>query len=392
MKQLIKHIFNNLRYMDKQLFFASTILIIFGLFNIVTASSREAISIEAPLYYYFFKHAQMLLIGLFLGLIIINTESKHYKPFVIVAYIAICALLFYLTFYGVSNRGAKNWITIGPITFQPSELAKPIIIVILALLFEKFYKFFKTKDVNHYNQIATIFFAVIIPSAFIFLQKDLGTMLIILIIFAFMFATSPILKKEKIKSVLFVTVFGTLGCLLISAVSGKKLLSEAQMERFNYINPCSNYETSGYQICNGFIAINDGGLFGLGIGKSKQKYSYIPEPHTDSIFAIIVEEYGLIFCLFIFFDYVYILWRILEISSSSHTIRGRYICLGVATYLFAHIFINLGGLFGLIPLTGVPLPFLSYGGSFLISAVCSLCLVQRICIEKKKNIKNLQKN
>ena len=389
MKRLIKHIFNNLRYMDKQLFFASTILIIFGLFNIVTASSREAISIEAPLYYYFFKHGQMLLIGLFLGLIILNTDSKHYKLWTMIAYIAICICLFYLAFYGVSNRGAKNWIKIGPITFQPSEFIKPIIIVLLALLFEKFYKFFKTKNINHYNKIAVIFFTICIPSSFVFLQKDFGTMLIILIIFIFMFVTSPIFKKEKLNSALFVVVCGTLGCLLVSAVTGKKLLSEAQLDRFNYINPCKNYETSGYQICNGFIAINDGGLFGLGIGKSKQKYSYIPEPHTDSIFAIIVEEYGLIFCLFILFDYAYILWRILEISSGAHTIRGRYICLGVATYLFAHIFINLGGLFGLIPLTGVPLPFLSYGGSFLISAVCALCLVQRICIEKKKSIKNL---
>ena len=163
--------------------------------------------------------------------------------------------------------------------------------------------------------------------------------------------------------------------------AGGKVLSEAQLERFNFFNPCKNYETSGYQICNSFIAINDGGLTGLGIGKSKQKYSYIPEPHTDSVFAIIAEENGLIFCAFIFIGYMVILWRILEISSRATTIRGRYISLGVATYFFAHIFINLGGLFGIIPLTGVPLPFLSYGGSFLISSICSLCLVQRVSIE-----------
>lgn len=124
-------------------------------------------------------------------------------------------------------------------------------------------------------------------------------------------------------------------------------------------------------------------MFGLGIGKSKQKYSYIPEPHTDSVFAIIAEENGVIRCTFIFLAYIFILFRILKISMKTNTIRGKYICLGVASYIFIHIFINLGGLFGIIPLTGVPLPFLSYGGSFAISLLCSLALVQRIHIETK---------
>ena len=199
-------------------------------------------------------------------------------------------------------------------------------------------------------------------------------MLIICIIFIVLFLASPILRIEKVKTSMTVLVAVTIGILILMVGAGGKLLSEAQLERFNFFNPCKNYETSGYQICNSFIAINDGGLTGLGIGKSKQKYSYIPEPHTDSVFAIIAEENGLIFCAFIFIGYMVILWRILEISSRATTIRG-------ATYFFAHIFINLGGLFGIIPLTGVPLPFLSYGGSFLISSICSLCLVQRVSIE-----------
>ena len=171
--------------------------------------------------------------------------------------------------------------------------------------------------------------------------------------------------------------------------TGHEILTEEQLSRFDFFNPCSNYEDGGYQICNGFIAIHDGGLFGLGIGKSKQKYSYIPEPHTDSVFAIIVEEYGLIFSLGILLIFLIILYRILRISAQASTLRGRYIALGVATYMFLHILINLGGLFGIMPLTGVPLPFLSYGGSFTISLICSLAMVQRIHIETKR--KNLQK-
>lgn len=381
MKQLFRRIFKDFKYMDKQLLICSLIMIAYGLLNIVTASSREAVDKEVPLYYFFFKQSMMLIIGFIAGFIIVKTDSKNYSFIAKLSFVIIGICLVYLSLYGNSNRGAKNWVSIFGITFQPSELAKPVIIVCLSLLFEKYYTFFKTKGINHYNKIAIILFVGLAFAAIIFLQKDLGTMLIICTIFVVLFLASPIPRLEKVRTSLTVITVGALGILVIMVGTGGKILSEAQIERFNFFNPCKNYETSGYQICNSFIAINDGGLTGLGIGKSKQKYSYIPEPHTDSVFAIIAEENGLIFCTFIFIGYVIILWRILEISSKATTIRGRYMALGVATYFFAHIFINLGGLFGLIPLTGVPLPFLSYGGSFIISAICSLCLVQRVCIE-----------
>ena len=125
----------------------------------------------------------------------------------------------------------------------------------------------------------------------------------------------------------------------------------------------------------------------MGIGKSKQKYSYIPEPHTDSVFAIISEEFGLIWDIILLTLLTLVLKRILDLSSKANTLRGKYICLGVATYIFMHIIVNLGGLFGLIPLTGVPLPFLSYGGSFTLSLIISLAIIQRIYIETNKKMK-----
>jgi len=207
-------------------------------------------------------------------------------------------------------------------------------------------------------------------------------MLITIIIFGIMFLSSPIKKIDKLRTIGLVVGVVIVGISMIVLKQGY-LLTDAQMSRFSFFNPCSRYETNGYQVCNGFIALNDGGLFGVGIGKSKQKYSYIPEPHTDSIFAIIGEEYGLLTCSIIFIGYAFILFRILKISLNTKSIKGKYITLGIACYIFMHIFINLGGLFGLIPLTGVPLPFLSYGGSYLISLMCSLAVVQRIHIEDK---------
>ena len=172
--------------------------------------------------------------------------------------------------------------------------------------------------------------------------------------------------------------------LIVMYNSPNSILNEARLSRFTtFLDPCGNYENGGYQVCNSYIAINDGGLWGLGIGKSKQKYSYIPEPHTDSAFAIIAEEYGIYRSVFIFILYGILLYRIAIIGSKAASLRGRYICVGIISYIFIHIFVNLGGMFGLIPLTGVPLPFLSYGGSFVLSLIASLAIVQRICIESK---------
>ena len=181
---------------------------------------------------------------------------------------------------------------------------------------------------------------------------------------------------------MIVTVIGVVAAFCFLAITGY-LLSGAQMSRFDFFNPCSKYTSTGYQVCNAYIAINNGGLTGVGLGKSTQKYSYIPEPHTDMVFSIISEENGVIIGGLIFILYTILLFRILKLSMKAKRISHKYMCIGFATYIFLHILINLGGLFGLIPLTGVPLPFLSYGGSFTLSLIASLAVVQRIHIEMR---------
>ncbi len=383
-----KSLFKLLKDLDKPLLIASAALFIFGLLNIVTASSRAAVvNYDVSIYYYFYRQLAFIIIGLIAGAIIIKTDTKYYKVIVPVLFVAAIALnLWALTFEELS--GSKNWIDLKVIKLQPSEFSKPIIICLLAILFEKNYRKLRTVNIKHYDIIATMLLIAMIIPAIIVLQKDFGTLLIILFIIGMMFLASPILKIDKIKTFLFMLVLGGLALLVIYNVQGY-ILNDARISRFtSFLDPCGNYENGGYQVCNSYIAINDGGLWGLGIGKSKQKYSYIPEPHTDSAFAIIAEEYGVYRSVFIFILYAIVLYRIAVIGSKAASLRGRYICVGIISYIFIHIFINLGGMFGLIPLTGVPLPFLSYGGSFVLSLLASLAIVQRICIESKnKKIK-----
>ena len=384
MKKFLKNLKNLFSKMDRFLFIVTILFFLFGLLNIVTASSREAVvRYEVSTYHYFFKQLEMLIGGLIISYIILNMRTKVYKNLIWFGYALALILVILLFPFGKEVNGATNWLPVpGLGTIQPSELAKPVMIVLFAILFEQNYRILNSDNPKKWPKISLILLIAFIIPVLTFVQKDLGGALIMLGIFGILFLSSPIRRIDKVK--IIVLMFGV--CIMImSAVVMRQgyLLSDAQLSRFDFFNPCSKYETTGYQVCNGFIALNDGGLFGLGIGKSKQKYSYIPEPHTDSIFAIIGEEYGAIKCSFIFMAYVFVLFRILKIATSATTIRGRYMCLGIATYIFLHIFINLGGLFGIIPLTGVPLPFLSYGGTYAISLMCSLAVVQRVHIETK---------
>lgn len=376
-----------IKSMDKPLFVITALLFIFGLLNIVSASSQTAVlKYNSDLYSYFFRQLITIILGVIVGMVIIKTPSKSYKLlgplfFIIVA---LASLAVSFTSLGATYSGNNNWINIGGFTFQPSEFAKPVMIVFVSILFEKFYTKLRSKKIDQrdkYDMIAKIMIVGLFFPAIIFLQRDLGTMIVITTIFIILFLASPILRIDKLRAIGLCLIVGV---LMLFILMGKgSLFSDAQSSRFNFFNPCKNYEDGGYQICNGFIAINSGGLLGQGIGESKQ-ISYIPESHTDSVFAIIAEQYGLIVTTLIFILFAVVLKRILNIASKSQTLRGRYICLGVASYIFLHILINLGGLFGVMPLTGIPLPFLSYGGSFTISLICSLAIVQRIAIENKK--------
>ena len=201
----------------------------------------------------------------------------------------------------------------------------------------------------------------------------------------FTFLTVPFEKESSVQIIKFVGVAGLLAAAIL-LYSGSDIFNSTQLARLKFQNPCERYmEDTGYQVCNGFIAYHNGGLFGVGLGNSSQKYLYLPEAHTDFIFPILVEELGLIVGILIILGYVYMLYRILKIAKNADSIRNSIICYGTFIYLLMHLLINLMGTLALIPLTGVPLPFLSYGGSFNMNVVAMLFVVQRIAVENKQN-------
>lgn len=372
--------------LDKPLLIVSSILFIFGLIMILSASSMESyMRYNYSPYHYFFRELIFIIIGFVISLFLILFPTKNYKKIDIFSMIVIIVLLIGLLVYGYAANNAVSWYKIGPITIQPSEFAKLAVIIYLACYYDKN----KDKMNIQWNIIMPLLFIMIIV-VLIAIQPDMGTALIIVLMTLIIFYGVPINKKSRS---MFNKIFigGLIIVIIVFITSGSKLLKNYQLERFNFLDPCERYqEDSGYQLCNSFIAFKNGGISGEGLGNSTQKYLYLPESYTDFIFPIIVEEWGLIVGILILITYMFILFRIIKISRRATNLRNSLICYGVFAYLLVHIMVNLMGVMGLVPLTGVPLPFLSYGGSYTICLMMSLAIVQRIAIEsnKKNNTKN----
>lgn len=375
----MKKIFGN---MDKPLFFLTVVYSILGLVMILSASSVSAVlryGVSAS--YFFFRQLIFIVASFTVGIGFVlkfpTSKYKYVTPFLV---IGIVGALIGLFVYGIITNGAQSWYDLGFFNLQPSEFAKSILIIYMAVFYSKS---LKKKKPLYYNLIPVAIAVLIF--VLVAMQPDLGGAVIIAGITFFLFNIVPIDKKGKMK---LIKVLGV-GAVLVGGLvlySGSDLLNSMQMSRLNFKSPCSRYtEDTGYQVCNGFIAIHNGGLFGRGLGNSTQKYLYLPESHTDFIFPILVEELGAIVGILVIIGYGFILYRILKIAKNADNPRGSILAYGYFLLILLHLLINFMGILALIPLTGVPVPFLSYGGSFNINIIIMSFVVQRVAVETKEN-------
>ncbi len=366
--------------LDKPLLITTIVFSIFGLIMILSASSMESyMRYDYSPYHYFFRQLIFLIVGVIVFLFVIIFPTKNYKKFSVFLITIITLALVGLLIYGYAANNAVSWYKIGPVTIQPSEFAKLAIIIYLSVYYEK-----HRDDMDEQLYILKPILFIIIVVGLVAIQPDMGTALIITFITLIVFYGVPISKKNRsMFNKIFIGGVIVVGLVLITA--GNRLLKSYQLERFNFLNPCERYqEDSGYQLCNSFIAFKNGGLDGQGLGASTQKYLYLPESYTDFIYPIIVEEWGLMVGIIILIGYMVMLFRVIKVARRATCLRNSLICYGVFAYLLTHIMINLGGVMGLIPLTGVPLPFLSYGGSYVVCLFIAMGLVQRVSIENNK--------
>ena len=377
----MKDIFKKL---DKPLLILTILFAAIGLVMIFSSSSIAAVlQYKSTEYHFFYKQALVISVGIILSLIIYAIPTKWYKSLSLIGLGIIIIVLLGLKTYGQVTNSARSWFKIAGFSIQPSEFAKTVIILYLATWYGSKKKFKSIFDT----------FLPLIPCIVIFFlvasEPDLGTACIIGCICMFIFFTLPFNKNKPMFFIKLITITLIIGGIIFLNTNTEflnKFLTSTQASRFNFKQPCSRYlEETGYQVCNGYIAINNGGLLGVGLGKSTQKYLYLPEAHTDFIFPILVEELGLIVGGLVLIGYGVILYRILKIAKMADNPRGAILAFGTFLMLLFHLLVNFMGILALIPLTGVPVPFLSYGGSYTINVFIMIFVVQRVAIETKNN-------
>ncbi|WP_026858494.1 FtsW/RodA/SpoVE family cell cycle protein [Jeotgalicoccus psychrophilus] len=375
--QFIKNFFNYVKsyskYVDFLILIAYVALSLIGLVMIYSASMVSAQMQFGDAENFYSKQLVIIILGFSLVFFMTYFMSGNFfkmKGVQLIMLISIIFLLLFTMFFGSEINGQKNWIDLGFFNLQSSEFFKIIAILYLAYIYNKREKRIDSDDITSIIPLAFI----LIVSGMVMLH-DFGTWLVIaaMIIGTFLYIRIPV------KAILWTGVLvGGVGAAIagITFLVKGSILNEYQLNRIEtFFHPFNDPMGTGYQLTNSLIAISHGGLFGTGIGNGIIKLGYLPEPHTDFIMAVIAEELGLIGVLLIVVLYLIIIVKALTYAHRSTDTFYRIVCIGVAMYITMQVFINVGGISKIIPLTGVPLPLLSYGGSSFLSVSIAIGLL-----------------
>lgn len=352
---------------DVVLFIAVIFLILFGLVMIYSASSIWAEYKFDDAFKYVRGQALFIGIGIIFMIVISKIDyTWYYKKTNII--LGVCLLLLVLVLIpgiGSVRNGSRSWFGIGSFGVQPSEFAKLGLIIFTAKYLTKSNKFLK--DIK--KGIIPILLVLFLVFGLTMLQPDFGTgMIIVVSILAMMFVAGVDMK--------FFLILGGLG---IFGIIGLIAIAPYRMDRIiSFLNPWSDPLGTGFQIIQSLYAIGPGGLLGMGFLNSRQKHFYLPEPQTDFIFSIISEEFGVLGVIIVSCLFLIILWRGIKIALRAKDSFSKYLAFGMIFQILIQTVMNLMVVIGLIPVTGVTLPFLSYGGSSLLISLVSIGMLLSI--------------
>ncbi|MFC1686667.1 putative lipid II flippase FtsW [Patescibacteria group bacterium] len=361
---------------DYLLALAVFILVIFGLVMISSASVVSSYELFGHNNYYLKHQAISIVIGLIVWIMAFSIPFTIWRklayPLLFLTLLLLVAV--FIPGIGYEYGGAKRWIVLGPLFLQPAEICKLTIIIYLASWLAK-----KGKGVKDFVYGFVPFVITVGVIAFMIMQQpDMGTMSIIaatsLAIFFIAGASIP-------QVALGLTFGGMLVWLLIKSAPYR--LSRLMI----FLNPGSQTEGAGYHVNQALLAIGSGGLLGLGFGHSRQKYNYLPEVSGDSIFAVVAEELGFIRAVLVVLLFAFIIYRGFKIAYNAPDPFSRLAAAGITTWISLQALVNIGAMVGLLPLTGIPLPFISYGGSSLIVTLAGVGILLGISRYTKQKTK-----
>ena len=356
---------------DRPLMIAVVFLVVIGVMAIFSASAPKCVEMGVnPT-----KFLVQQILGIVVGIVGLKFLSNfHYKKLIkytpAIAW-TVVGMLLLVKFAGVTVNGAQRWINIGPMSLQPSEFAKPAVVLLLAAVF--------SKDVNLLDdrKIRMAFFPIILMVGLIFIQPNLSMVLLLM-------ATSVAIYLCAGGSTQLI-MWG--GCSVIPLLLLKGLKGYQSSRIQTWLHPEADPLGAGYNIIQSLVAFASGGLYGVGYGSSKQKLAWLPEAHTDFIFAVIGEEQGFIGCLLIICLFWTILQRGFVIAVKCQDMYGKLLALGLTFSICFQGFLNMWVASSFVPATGVPMPFISYGGS---SIMVSLWMIGILLNISKDNVKRIR--
>lgn len=298
-------------------------------------------------------------------------DYRIWQRYLYYIYGAVVFMLLAVLLIGTVRGGAQRWIDFGPVQVQPSEFAKLLVVVALAgYLVQK--PIFETK-----NFLKALGFLAI-PAGLVFLQPDLGTALV----FGALFVAMAYIGGARIRQI---AALGVAGAALFALAVKLGILAEYQVARLTaFLDPTGNSDL-GYQVAQSKMAIGSGGFTGKGLSEATtlSNLGFLPEDHTDFIFSNLAERIGFVGSVLLLFLFFVFIWRILRVATISRDRFGVLIAVGIATIFLFHVFVNVGMAMGIMPVTGLPLPFISYGRSSLVVSILSLGLLQSIAIRAR---------
>jgi rod shape determining protein RodA len=358
-----------LRHLDPTLLLVTLLLTAFGAVMILSATQhkQEAAGLDPTV---FLDRQLAFVVAATVVLFVVSLfDYRHFRAFAPVFYVVVLlALVAVVTPLGHVVQGSRRWIDLGFFQMQPSEMAKVVVIVTLAAYFSVLKGQLRARDV------AAAVGLVGLPCMLIYVQPDLGTMMV----FVALLGVMLLVGGAKIRHLLVLTA---LGVGLVGFVVQAGLLEDYQVQRITaFLDPSPDVQSEGYNLAQSEIAIGSGGISGKGLeGKNTQtSLDFIPEQHTDFIFTAVGEQLGFVGSATLLALFAFLLWRALRIAALSRDLFGTFLAAGIAGYWGFQLFINMGMTMGIMPITGIPLPFISYGGSSLITNYMAVGLLLNI--------------
>ena len=360
-----------LRRLDYPLLFASLAIIIYSL--IIISSATHINSPNEERFYFVQRQGLFAVINIVLAALFLNFDYRGLQQYGKKIYVFNLIMLIAVMLVGTSALGAQRWINIGPISIQPSEFSKLLMIICMAALLESRMGMF-----NKLRDLVPVAIYMGIPFILVLKQPDLGTSLVFMAIFFGMIIACGIRWRILI------------GIMMAGIASFPILwnyvLKDYQKTRlYVFLDPNVDPLGSGYHIIQSKIAIGSGMLFGKGIFQGTQsQLNFLPENHTDFIFAVVGEEFGFVGAAILLILYLIVMWRGILIAKTAGDTFGRLLAVGITSMLAFHILVNVGMTTGIMPVTGIPLPLMSYGVSALTTNIFAIAILENINIRKNK--------